>query len=725
MALDSAYWHNGLLCFEPLIEQKSVFFSTMKKRIILFLLTFCISSLYAQQKTWDAKKGLSNHDWSREGIERWDNFPSGQVRFKTDKVGSNRFLHPVFIDYAKDFKISLSMNKSSGPYSFLFNASAGGAFGIHVEMGIKQIRVFRSMIAGNVGLYTKKNKKIRLNEPHELTIGKEQDEHYVILEQNGKSLELFRGRFPLQKQHYNLGFMMKRSGDVNIEVDVRNIQVTYTPSTDFHFVVNPWDSYGHKEKLEARINTKEHELSAIVSTDGKQLYYVRKLYTDGVDDQHIYETQLQEDGYSTPEKSKINYLDKNYLINISPDNNRAYVSGIYDKGRRIGAGISYRDRNQDGSWTAPKAMEIKGFETDNTEISNYISSDGQIVIASLEKDGGLGEEDLYVSVRGNDGEFGELINLGSTINSEAGDITPFLSADNQTLYFASESPERGFGSSDIYVSKRLDSTWQKWSQPVNMGHRINTADWEAYMSVPASGEYIYFVSTNDRSGQDADIYRIKLKSREVKPEAVTLLNGRVLDESDSLPLAAKIIYKDLETNRVIGEAWSDSSSGEFQLVLPYKSVYSIYAQTAEYYPKRDTINMIYLGTYRTQNRDLFLQKMGVGNPIRLNNIFFETGDAGLLSRSFDELENLLSILELNKSIEITIHGYTDNVGNQSTNLVLSKDRAKSVMNYLIDKGIDANRLNYQGFGEKNPLNNNSTEEKRQANRRVEFVITKM
>jgi OmpA-OmpF porin, OOP family len=165
-------------------------------------------------------------------------------------------------------------------------------------------------------------------------------------------------------------------------------------------------------------------------------------------------------------------------------------------------------------------------------------------------------------------------------------------------------------------------------------------------------------------------------------------------------------------------------TGAFQLVLPYKSNYSIYAETEGYYPKRDTINMRHLGFYKIRGKDLYMQKMEVGVAIRLNNIFFETGDAKLLASSFDELDELAVILKKNPSMELDINGFTDNVGNKDANLVLSKNRAKSVMLYLEGRGISSDRLNFKGFGEANPLNDNSTDEKRRLNRRVEFMITR-
>lgn len=697
----------------------------MKKLVLLSLFVSCFLSAHAQQETWDALNELYNHDWNREGVEYYTGLSVDELYFKTDRQGSNRYLHPVFIDYSKDFKITLNVEKCTNAYTFLINGSPGGADGVNIELTPQRIHIYQSMLAGNYDLYDKKNKKILLDQPHTLIVGMKDGEHYVTLKQNDLEMKLYKGHFSVVRRNFSIGLLIDQTlPDIPIELKIENIKATYTKSNAIDFILNPEDCFGHKEKLPGEISSSEHELSAIVSTDGKKLYFVRKSLNYKAPRETIMTVDIENNEYSNLTESPINYLDQNYLINISPDNSRAYISGVFDDYKQTGTGISYRDRNPDGTWTSPTEIKIRGFETVNTEISNYISSDGQIVIASLEKEDGQGKEDLYVSLRDENGEFGDLINLGPKINTTESEIAPYLGPDNQTLYFAVESNKQGFGSSDIYVSKRLDNTWQKWSKPVNMGFRINSADWEAYMSVPASGDYFYFISTNDRSGADADIYRIELKSKEVRPEPVILLSGKVLDAKDSLPLHSKIVYKNLETNEVIGEAYSDSLTGAYQLVLPYKSTYSIYAQTVGYYPKRDTVNMLNLSGYRAQHRDLYLQKMVLGSAISLNNIFFETGKSKLLQISYDELNELVSILELNNSIHLNINGYTDNVGDRNANLKLSENRAKSVMEYLTSKGIDADRLIYKGYGDANPLNDNSTPEKRQANRRVEFVITK-
>jgi outer membrane protein OmpA-like peptidoglycan-associated protein len=116
---------------------------------------------------------------------------------------------------------------------------------------------------------------------------------------------------------------------------------------------------------------------------------------------------------------------------------------------------------------------------------------------------------------------------------------------------------------------------------------------------------------------------------------------------------------------------------------------------------------------------------GLGKSIALENIFFETSKSDLLSPSFPELDKLVRFLNTNPSITIVISGHTDNTGNEAQNKLLSESRAKAVSDYLISRGINTRRIKYRGYGSEKPITTNTTEEGRQQNRRVEFVLNKI
>lgn len=128
---------------------------------------------------------------------------------------------------------------------------------------------------------------------------------------------------------------------------------------------------------------------------------------------------------------------------------------------------------------------------------------------------------------------------------------------------------------------------------------------------------------------------------------------------------------------------------------------------------------------KTENVTYFDEKkVEIGKSLILNNIVFEYNKYNLLPTSFVELEKVIGILKQNTDLKIALAGHTDNIGNKSYNIELSKNRAKSVRDYLISKGITESRITYQGFGSISPIVDNSTESGRAKNRRVELVLTK-
>jgi outer membrane protein OmpA-like peptidoglycan-associated protein len=124
------------------------------------------------------------------------------------------------------------------------------------------------------------------------------------------------------------------------------------------------------------------------------------------------------------------------------------------------------------------------------------------------------------------------------------------------------------------------------------------------------------------------------------------------------------------------------------------------------------------------SKDLYLQPIEVGVTVRLKNIYFDFDKTTLKSQSFVELNKVVDFLKQNKTVEIEISGHTDSKGSDEYNENLSQGRSQAVVDYLIEQGIDTNRLSAHGYGESKPVDTNDTEEGRANNRRVEFTITK-
>jgi outer membrane protein OmpA-like peptidoglycan-associated protein len=341
---------------------------------------------------------------------------------------------------------------------------------------------------------------------------------------------------------------------------------------------------------------------------------------------------------------------------------------------------------------------------------------------SVQRKDTYGEHDLYVSFLRKDGTWTKPMNMGSSLNTLGDESTPYLAADNVTLYF-STSGRPGYGDNDIFVCKRLDNSWTNWSVPLNLGPEINTVGWDAYYSTPANGEYGYFVSSHQGLGHE-DIFRIKLAD-EVKPEPVVIIYGKVLDKETGKPLEAEITYYNLNTNQEVGIARTNPADGSYKIILPYGQPYGFHADKKGYYSESSSIDLTEIKTYTEIERNLLLAPIKAGNKIALNNVFFEQSKPVLLPTSYGELNRLVQILIQNPTIKIEIAGHTDNVGDPKKNQKLSEDRVKAIKNYLISKGISATRLTGKGYGSSKPIASNAKEETRRLNRRVEFTIISM
>lgn len=185
-----------------------------------------------------------------------------------------------------------------------------------------------------------------------------------------------------------------------------------------------------------------------------------------------------------------------------------------------------------------------------------------------------------------------------------------------------------------------------------------------------------------------------------------------------------IVYRELITGKEIGVAYTNPTTGEYQIILPKGKTYSFSAEKESFFGVNDNLDAVNITEYTELTRDLLLTPIEIGVSVRLNNIFFNTNESTLKDESYPELDRIVQFLNDNKSIEIEITGHTDNVGSDEYNLKLSRERTKSVYDYLVSKGITATRLKYKGYGKTRPVDTNDTEEGRANNRRVEFEITK-
>lgn len=275
-----------------------------------------------------------------------------------------------------------------------------------------------------------------------------------------------------------------------------------------------------RQNLGPCINSAQGQALPRLSPDGKRLYFIRLSVSEGGVGEEIWYAERAEHGGWSSARALYRPLDaaeNNFVLAVLDEGERLLVGNRYRADGRVEGGFSFV-RWDGAGWSVPEPVSIEGWESRGRWVSASLSEDGRIMVLQAEREGGQGGTDLYVTFRRDDGTWSAPRNLGPEINTPSHEITPYLAADNVTLYFSSDS-RGGLGGHDIFVTRRLDESWQRWSEPENLGSRINTAGFDAYFVAPAGDEYAYLASSTDATGS-IDIFRVLLKEPEPEPVVV-------------------------------------------------------------------------------------------------------------------------------------------------------------------------------------------------------------
>ena len=514
------------------------------------------------------------------------------------------------------------------------------------------------------------------------------------------------------------------------------------------------------EKLPPSINSIYDEITPVPSRDGRTIFftrlghpdYNRTLLIDSVDMAiklpperypaalaEVY-SQIAGKPISTPERSAfnqdvwiargdsfdfsavehpgypLNNALPNSIVTITPDPNAFYVINQFERNGNMDRGFSLVRRTSDSiGWSFPKSVEITDYYTITSDVSLTMSFDGKVLILSAIRSDSR-DMDLYVCFREGENKWGAPQHLGNVINSDRRETTPYLSEDNETLFFSS-ARTGGAGGNDLYTSRRLDDTWKNWSSPALLFEPMNSKFDESQPYFNMTSGFLYFTSKRDGN---SDIYRVRI----APPQATELeVVGRVLNsKTRQLIQNARVYYG------ASGDPHNalSAADGTFRLkipkgvkfdLIPEKGGFS--GQTEEVLFRRDYYY------FREQYLDLLLDPLELNAKIELRPIFFQQSKAIILEESYGELERLATLLLETPNLHIRIEGHTDNIGKAEDLYRLSEERAGALRNFLIQRGCAASRIETKGHGPKFPINENNSEELRSKNRRVEIIVTKI
>lgn len=479
-----------------------------------------------------------------------------------------------------------------------------------------------------------------------------------------------------------------------------------------------------KENIGKNVNSPYIELCPVVSPNGKRLYFTRWKHPDNIGkdkNQDIWFSDLQEDntwGKAQLFPEPINNDDNNALCSISPNGKTIVLNNVYGRDGRMEKGVSMSFLLRTGEWSFPNKVKIQNF-SNAAKFSEYaLAPNGKIMLMTTEMKGTQGGTDIFVSFALPDGQWSEPKNLGPVVNTADSESTPFIAPDGVTLYFSS-SGHGGYGSNDIFMSRRLDDTWTQWSSPINLGPVINTLQWDGYFSVSAKGDYAYFSSVENSLGME-DIFRIKLPEK-IKPVTLVQINGQVLKADGKTAIPAILEVKSLVNSDTLSIEY-DPYNGDFSFMWPAKNPFQITAKRKGFMSRTDRFDFSAEKNFRAINRNILLTELQLNKQYPLNNIVFEQSKSDLMAGAYPEMDKLVELLKENTGFKVLLEGHTDNLGDWNENLKLSKERVDNVKNYLILKGIAPERIQTKGWGGSRPLSSNLTEDRRKVNRRVEFTL---
>lgn len=481
------------------------------------------------------------------------------------------------------------------------------------------------------------------------------------------------------------------------------------------------------QNLGNAVNSKDDEYLPSLTADGQTLVFTRRFPRKATttantkEEEDLYVSTLKDNQWSRAMRmpEPVNSNDNEGAQCISQDGRIMFYTAC---NREDGGGRCdiYMCVNKNGKWSKPRNLGPI-VNSGAWEGQPTFSIDGKTLYFVSNRKGGYGGMDIWKTTFEN-GHWTEPVNLGPEINSEYDEMSPFIHFDDRTLYFSSNRPE-GMGGMDLFVASR-EYDGGPWQKPQNLGYPINTEGDDNNLIVSADGRTAIYASERQGGFGKMDLYSFVLPEQ-VRPTMAICFTGTVTNAKTGQKVAADIKVVDIIRNAVVANTSSDAS-GKYIVSLPADGVYAFHVSAdgyllhsqSEVWEREDDG----YDNWQPIIVDIALHPIESGERIALRNVFFETGKWEIMSDSEYELNKVVELLNQNPKLRIELGGHTDNVGQDDANKRLSEQRAKAVYEYLIKKGIAADRLTYKGYGETQPVATNDTEEGRGENRRTEIKV---
>lgn len=447
-------------------------------------------------------------------------------------------------------------------------------------------------------------------------------------------------------------------------------------------------TFGRLENMGKNINTKANDGTAAVTPDGEWLYY-----------------SIPNKG-KAPKKTNPNYGMAIYRSKWNEDkkqwSRKELVKGI---GGTVIATVDSRG----------KTKNVPTYDGQPT-----FTPDGNTMYFISDRPGGIGGSDIWYATRTGEG-WSAPVNVGKPINTEFNEIQPTIGENGTTLYFASDG-HKGLGGYDIYQS---EGALGNWSEPVNLGHPLNTS-YDEISIVWTIPDSVGLISSLRPESAKSDIFLVRSLNRPAEDLTITI-QGRVRDvkTKQTIPFATVQLYEVLTGQLAALDTFRTDQTGQYKFTLQRDRDYKLVGNAPEYLANEVQVSTknIFENTQLEADIDIFLERIEVSRPVVLQNIYYDFDKAELRAESITELDRIVQLMEENPGITIQLGAHTDTNGPERYNLSLSQRRAQSVIAYLRSKNIATSRIRSFGFGESQPLvYPEMSDEDEQTNRRSEFRI---
>ncbi|SDL61897.1 WD40-like Beta Propeller Repeat [Catalinimonas alkaloidigena] len=396
---------------------------------------------------------------------------------------------------------------------------------------------------------------------------------------------------------------------------------------------------------------------------------------------------------------------------LSPDGANLYFVRCESREGYGDCDIFVADRQEDGSYgnirNLGPSVNSQGWDSQPA-----LSHSGDTLYFASDRLGGFGLSDIYYTVRKRGGLWSPARNLGPVINTRNSEVSPFIHHKHNVLYFSSNGHLVNFGNFDIYKSYYRRG---RWTEPRNIGPLVNGIGSENYFTIDSESKNLFYARSEDQMN-NLDLFSFPLPMG-AQPLADTRLSGILTDSVTGKPFGGIVSIVDLDNGiEVAPKALRKDGSFDFDLIN--NNNYLLIIQGEEFFRIEQQFRL---------NGDTLIKAKAesiLSKKIRFTSIEFEQGKADILMDMYSDLDALYDFLIDNPAFGLKISGHTDSVGDREKNQDLSQRRAEAIKLYLIADGrIDPDRIEAIGYGSERPIvTPERTEEDRRTNRRVEFQL---